>query len=49
LSLGKAAEVAGVATKLDMLGVLARHDVYVDYTADDAIADADAVQQLLKQ
>jgi len=48
LSLGKAAEVAGVATKWDMLRVLARHDVYVDYTADEAIADADTVQQFLK-
>src|SRR2546423_5551027 len=43
VSLGKAAEVAGVATKMEMAAVLARHDVCLDYTADDAVADADAL------
>jgi predicted HTH domain antitoxin len=45
LSLGKAAELAGVATKWEMMTVLAKHDVWVDYTADDAVKDADALAQ----
>src|SRR5438105_3391883 len=45
VSLGKAAEVAGVATKLEMAAVLARHDVWLDYPAEDAFADADSLTE----
>src|SRR5205814_10566755 len=40
VSLGKAAEVDGGATKLEMAAVLAAHDVWLDDTADAALADA---------
>lgn len=39
ISLGKAMEVAGVPTKWEMMSVLARHGVWIDYTADDARED----------
>ncbi len=39
LSLGKAAEVAGVATRQEMMAVLAKHGIWLDYTAADAEAD----------
>src|SRR5207248_7670242 len=45
LSLGKAAELAGAATKMEMAAVLAKHDVWLDYTADDAFADADSLAE----
>lgn len=43
VSLGKAAEVAGVATKWEMLGTLARHDIWIDYAAEDAVQDAEVL------
>jgi predicted HTH domain antitoxin len=48
LSIGKAAEVAGVPTKWEMLMVLARHDVWIDYSAEDAQIDATAVANVLR-
>jgi predicted HTH domain antitoxin len=48
LSLGKAAEVAGVATKWEMMSVLAKHDVWVDYTADDAAEDLATLRGVLR-
>ncbi|CUU37426.1 Uncharacterised protein family (UPF0175) [Armatimonadetes bacterium DC] len=39
LSLGKAAEVAGVATRYEMTALLAKHGVFWNYTAADAEAD----------
>lgn len=46
LSLGKAAELAGRATKWEMLSVLAKHDVWLDYTAEDAAADLSMLKSL---
>ncbi len=43
LSLGKAAELAGFATKQEMLMALARHDVWLDYTAEDAADDLETI------
>lgn len=46
LSLGKAAELAGLATKWEAISMLARHDVWLDYTADDAAADLATLESL---
>lgn len=47
LSLGKAAEVAGLATKWEMTALLARHDVWLDYDAQDIWDDAAVVREVL--
>jgi predicted HTH domain antitoxin len=49
LSLGKAAEVAGVATKWEMLAVLAKHDVWLDYSAEDALRDTATLEDVLSR
>jgi len=36
ISLGKAAELAGVPTKIEMMAALAKHGVWLNYTAEDA-------------
>lgn len=46
-SLGKAAELAGVPTKLEMMAVLGRHDAWLDYTADDAGQDWQTLREVL--
>ena len=46
-SLGQAAEVAGVATKWEMMALLAKHGLWIHYTADDAVGDADTVARAL--
>ncbi len=46
LSLGKAAELAGFATKQEMLTVLAKHDVWLDYTAHDAADDLETLDRV---
>jgi predicted HTH domain antitoxin len=48
LSLGKAAEVAWVATKWEMTSALAKHDVWIDYTADDAVEDLATLRGVLR-
>jgi predicted HTH domain antitoxin len=48
LSLGKAAEVAGV-TRFDMLRLLAKYDVWLLYDAHDAASDWDTLQKVLLQ
>ena len=47
ISLGKAAEVAGVSTKHEMLALLAKHDVWLDYTAEDAAEDWETLRDVL--
>lgn len=47
ISLGKATEVAGVSTKWEMIFALARHGVWIDYTADDASHDITTLKGLL--
>jgi predicted HTH domain antitoxin len=47
VSLGKATELAGIATKLDMMAALARHDVWLDYTAEDAAQDWETLREVL--
>jgi predicted HTH domain antitoxin len=49
ISLGKAAEVAGVDTKLDMMLLLAKHNVWTDYTAEDARDDITLLRDILRQ
>ncbi len=49
LSLGKAAEVAGAGTKLEMLQILAKYGVWIDYTAEDAISDISTLQGALQK
>ena len=46
VSLGKAAEIAGV-DRWGMLSLLAKHDVPLNYTADDAEKDWGAVEEVL--
>jgi len=47
VSLGKSAELAGVPTKFDMMPVLAKHDVWLDYTAEDAAQDWETLREAL--
>ncbi len=47
LSLGKAAEVAGVKTKWEMLMLLNERGVPLDYTAEDAEKDLKNLQEVL--
>ena len=49
LSLGKAAEVAGVSTKWEMLAILAKHDVWLDYSAEDALRDTATLEDVLSR
>ncbi len=49
LSLGKATELAGFATKQEMLTVLAKHDVWLDYTAHDAVDDLETLDRVCPQ
>ena len=49
VSLGKAAEVAGLSTKWEMMSTLARHGVWPDYTVEDATHDAATLKDLLRQ
>ncbi len=46
LSLGKAAEVAGIATRYEMMALLAKHGVCLNYTAADAEADLATIENL---
>lgn len=48
VSLGKAAEIAGISTKWDMLRLLAKHEVAFDYTADDLQQDIKTLSELGK-
>ncbi len=47
ISLGKAAEVAGVKTKWEMLMLLNERGVSLDYTAEDAEKDLKNLQEVL--
>jgi predicted HTH domain antitoxin len=47
LSLGKAAEVAGVGNKWEMLMLLNEKGVPVDYTAEDAKKDLKTLKEVL--
>lgn len=47
ISLGKAAEVAGVKTKWEMLLLLNERGVPIDYTAEDAEKDLKNLQEVL--
>ena len=47
LSLGKAAEVAGVSNKWEMLMLLNERGVPVDYTAGDAKHDLETLKEVL--
>lgn len=47
ISLGKAAEVAGVKTKWEMLLLLNERGVPIDYTAEDAEKDLKNLQEIL--
>ena len=48
LSLGKAAEVAGV-TRVEMMQVLAKHDVWLLYDVHDAASDWNTLKDMLSQ
>ena len=47
VSLGKAAELAGVPTKCEMMAVLARHDAWLNYAAEDAMHDWETLREVL--
>lgn len=46
ISLGKAAELAGAQTKLEMLATLQRYGIPLNYTAEDAEADWETLRKL---
>ncbi len=46
VSLGKAAEIAGVMTKWEMTGLLARHELWLDYTSQDAEQDWETLKEI---
>jgi predicted HTH domain antitoxin len=47
ISLGKAAEIAGVSTKWEMMHLLAKHGDYIDYAAEDAKKDMETLFEIL--
>jgi len=47
LSLGKAAELAGIKSKWEMLMLLSERGVPLDYTADDAEMDFKTLKSVL--
>ena len=47
ISLGKAAEIAGISV-WQMNQILAKHDVSLDYTAEDAAQDWNTLREVLK-
>jgi predicted HTH domain antitoxin len=46
LSLGKARELAGLSDKWEMLRLLDSRGVAIDYRADDALEDVEAIDRL---
>lgn len=49
VSLGKAAEIAGVRNKWEMLIILSSRNVPIDYTAEDAEKDLRTLKHVLKR
>lgn len=47
LSLGKAAEIAGVSSKWEMLTILSERRVPLRYTADDAAEDLETLKEVV--
>lgn len=43
ISIGKAAEIAGLSTKWEMMQLLAKYDLPIDYSADDAKRDLEII------
>lgn len=48
LSLGKAAELAGVSTKWEMLALLNERNVPIRYTAEDAENDLNTLHEVVR-
>ena len=46
ISFGKAVEIAGLSTKWELMQLLAKHDVYIDYTSEDAEQDIKTLDKL---
>ena len=46
VTIGKAAEIAGITTKWEMLGLLSKHEIFLDYSADDAEHDLQTLKSL---
>ncbi len=49
VSLGKAAEIAGARNKWEMLIILDKRGVAIEYTAEDAEKDLETLTELLKE
>lgn len=49
VSLGKAAEIAGARNKWEMLMVLNKRGVAIDYTAEDAEKDLETLNKVLER
>jgi predicted HTH domain antitoxin len=49
VSLGKAAEIAGARNKWEMLMILNKRGVAIDYTAEDAEKDLEALNKVLER
>lgn len=47
ISLGKAAEIAGISTKWEMMQLFAKHEIPIDYTAEDAEHDLKTLEEVL--
>jgi predicted HTH domain antitoxin len=45
VSLGKTAEIAGVSTKREMISLLAKYKLWLDYTAEDAEQDWETLKE----
>jgi len=49
VSLGKAAEIAGARNKWEMLMILNKRGVAIDYTAEDAEKDLETLNKVLER
>jgi len=47
ISMGKAAEIAGLATKWEMMRLLAKYDLSIDYTVEDARRDLEIAANIV--
>lgn len=46
ISLGKSTEIMGIATKWEMMQLFIRHDIFIDYIAEDASHDIETLEKL---
>jgi predicted HTH domain antitoxin len=49
ISLGKAAEIAGIGSRWEIIPILAKHDIWLAYTAEDAEQDWEMLREALRR